>query len=274
MDVPHHVADIFLCHALGIDLPALIREPDVPLPPAAEKILADLLARRCAGEPTAYLLGEREFYGRSFAVAPSTLIPRPESELLIDEALTLLPDASLSFVDLGTGSGCLAITLAVEKPAWTGLAVDISPDALNIARQNACRLGAERLNFLHADFTRPDFFDVLAQPMAALPLDICLVISNPPYVSEAGYRELDAGIRLYEPRQDLVSGDGGLEHLRVVIGVAGRILCSGGILIMEHGMEQGEDVRSLCVPNLWREVRTRQDMAGRNRCLVAVRRQM
>jgi release factor glutamine methyltransferase len=257
---------MLLCHVLGLDRPALAAHPDVPIPfPLAER-LDGLLARREKGEPVAYLLGRKEFYGRSFEVCPATLVPRPETELLVDEALRLLPESATDIVDLGTGSGCLAVTLLLERPAWTGVALDISRDALNTAGRNAERLGAaSRLAFVHADFTRPDFW-------RELPGEPRMVISNPPYVTEKEYETLEPAVRLYEPRQALVSGPDGLEHARAVVEAAGRALPGGGLLLMEHGSGQGEAARALCSPATWEKAATARDLAGRDRCLVARRR--
>ncbi|MCH5276755.1 MAG: peptide chain release factor N(5)-glutamine methyltransferase [Desulfovibrionaceae bacterium] len=273
-EAPRRAAELLLCSVLNITRVALMTHPERELPPDAGERLAGLLKRRLAGEPVAYLLGRREFYGRSFDVDPSTLIPRPESECLVDEALARLPERAVHFADLGTGSGCLAVTLAAERPLWRGVAVDISEHALHMARRNAERLGAaDRLTFVLADFTLPAFLpDFPPDSPDANHAGLDLVISNPPYVSEAEYAALDPGVRDYEPKTALLSGPAGLEHARAVVELAWRILRPGGLVLMEHGAAQGEAARALCAPRRWREVRTLRDLAGLDRCLAAIHR--
>lgn len=265
-DAARRTAELLVCAVLDTTRVALVAHPDRELPPEAEERLAGLLARRLAGEPLAYLLGWREFYGRSFEVNAATLIPRPETEHLVDEALARLPERAVHFADLGTGSGCLAVTLAAERPFWKGVAVDISEQALATARRNAERLdAADRLTFVCADFTRPGFWD-------AGNAGLRLVVSNPPYVSEAEYAALDPGVRDYEPKTALVPGPTGLEHSRAVVEAAWHILRPGGLLLMEHGATQGENIRALCPPECWHDVETGRDLAGLDRYLVAVHR--
>ena len=262
---PALVAGMLLCHVLGIDKVALVAHDDEPVSPRAGEELEALLLRRLAGEPVAYLLGEREFYGRDFLVNRHTLIPRPETEHLVEEALFFFQGKEqVRFLDLGTGSGCIAVTLAAERPSWQGTAVDVSADALEKAEANAARHGtAKRLTFLHADFTLP------------LPLEegsFDLVASNPPYVSEEEYAALDAGVRNFEPRSALVPGPQGLEHPRAVEAAARALLKEGGLFLMEHGHLQGEACRALCPDAYWTDVRTGRDLAGKDRFLSAVRR--
>lgn len=270
-EAPRRTAELVLCSVLNITRVALMTHPDLEVPREAGARLAGLLERRLSGEPVAYLLGWREFYGRSFEVNSATLIPRPESECLVDEALARLPERAAHFADLGTGSGCLAVTLAAERPLWRGVAVDISPQALDTARRNAERLGAaDRLAFVRADFSGPGFLpDVRAAFPAA---GLSLVISNPPYVSEAEYAALDPAVRDFEPKTALVPGSTGLEHARAVVEIARHALRPGGLLLMEHGAAQGEAVRALCGPDLWRDVHTGRDLAGLDRYLAAFRR--
>ena len=265
-DAPALTAQLLLCHVLGVDRVALIAHSEEVVPPEAETLLEALLARRAAGEPLAYILGFREFYGRDFAVDASTLIPRPETEHLIETALEFFEQkkesgAPLRFLDLGTGSGCIAITLAAERPAWKGTAVDISSGALKVARRNAEAHGVS-LSFLLADFTQ-------ALPFADADFD--LVVSNPPYISEGEYAELDAGVRDFEPRTALVPGPEGMEHPRAVEEAARRLLKPGGLFLMEHGWLQGEVCRALCHEDFWKDVHTGRDLAGKDRFLFAVR---
>ena len=265
-DAPALTAQLLLCHVLGVDRVALIAHSEEPVPADAEARLEAMLERRMAGEPLAYILGVREFYGRDFAVDSYTLIPRPETEHLIEEALAYFDrrgedSVELRFLDLGTGSGCIAVTLGAERPAWRGCAVDISEGALAKARANASAHDVT-LDFVHADFTQ-------ALPFADASFD--LVVSNPPYISEEEYAGLDSGVRDFEPRTALVPGSEGMEHPRAVEEAARRLLKPGGLFLMEHGWLQGEACRALCSERFWNDVHTGRDLAGRDRYLVAVR---
>lgn len=265
-DAPALTAQLLLCHVLGIDRVALIAHSEEPVPADAQLKLDALLERRLSGEPLAYILGTREFYGRDFAVNAHTLIPRPETEHIIEEALAFFDrqgraDAPVRFLDLGTGSGCIAVTLAAERPVWRGTALDISSGALDTARRNAGAHGVA-LDFLLADFTQP-------LPFGEARFD--LVVSNPPYISEQEYAELDAGVRDFEPRSALVPGPEGMEHPRAVEEAARRLLRPGGLFLMEHGWLQGEACRALCAGAFWNDIHTVRDLAGKDRCLFAVR---
>lgn len=290
---PRREAELLLGHALSLTREALVTRARESLPPDAERELDALLARRAGGEPLAYLAGKREFYGRMFAVSPATLIPRPETEHLVDAALVLsgmpgassadmpfpeslkdalaraplFPDGKVRFLDLGTGSGCIALTLAAECPRWRGMAVDISGSALDVARINAKALGmADRVNFLHADFTAADFTDRLPEEFRSP----CLIVSNPPYIGEEEYAGLERGVREFEPKGALVPGPSGLEHSRALVALAERLLPPGGLLLMEHGAGQGEAARGLCGP-AWSLALTGKDYAGLDRYLLAMR---
>lgn len=262
-EAPALTAQLLLCHVLGVDRVALVAHSEQAVPDDAGRQLELLLNRRIQGEPLAYILGFREFYGRDFQVNRHTLIPRPETEHLVEEALDFFPrpEQRVTFVDLGTGSGCIAVTLAAERPAWQGVAVDISQGALDTARRNAASHGAA-LEFLLADFTAP-------LPLEASSFD--LVLSNPPYISEEEYAGLDVGVRDFEPRSALVPGPEGMEHPRVVEQAARRLLKPGGLFLMEHGWLQGEACRELCRGPFWKHVRTGRDLAGRDRYLFAER---
>lgn len=264
-DAPRLSAELVLAHVLELDRLQLILSPQEEVPPAKEPLLKEYLARLRSHEPLAYILGRREFYGRDFLVNPATLIPRPESEHLIEEALARLPENGVFFADLGTGSGCLAVTLAAERPLWQGIAVDLSSEALACAQKNAVEHGvAERLEFIQADFTAPVF---LSERSAGLQL----LVSNPPYISEEEYHGLDANVRGFEPKSALVPGTNGLEHLRAIANHAVRLLLPGALLLMEHGAGQGEEARSLCSHPLWQGVSTGKDLAGLDRYLIAQR---
>jgi len=257
VDGPRLSAQVLLAKALDLDRLGLIMAMDRPLIPGELDAVRPLIARRGRGEPTAYILGEREFYGLDFMVAPATLIPRPETELLIDRSRKLFPDGALTaFADLGTGSGCLAVTLATLFPGAQGLALDVSGAALVIARQNAARHAvADRLIFLEADF-------------AALPQrqdGYQLIVSNPPYVSAAEYQECSREVRDFEPLSALTPGETGLEAVPAVARTAFDALASGGWLLVEIGWKQGPDAARLLTEAGFAAVAVRRDLAGLDR---------
>jgi release factor glutamine methyltransferase len=232
-----------------------------------------LIARRAAGEPIAYLTGEREFYGRRFEVTPAVLIPRPETELVVEEALRLLtsfagagssrPDSPQSpqIADIGTGSGCLAITLALERPDARVIATDISAAALAVARQNAARLGAGgRITFIEGSLLDG----------AVGPFDV--IVSNPPYVAEADRASLPREVVEHEPGTALFGGSDGLDVIRALLPAAAAALKPRGWLVIEIGQGQSEAVHSLIdhVDGLTHR-HTREDLQGIPRVVVARR---
>jgi release factor glutamine methyltransferase len=222
-----------------------------------------LISRRAAFEPVAHLLGEREFYGRMFRVTADTLIPRPETEDLVTAALEWIAghhgSAPLRVLDVGTGTGCVAITLALECAPGraTIAATDISPAALTIARDNAMRLGANSVTFtlghLLADHTAP--FD--------------LIVSNPPYVPERDRETLQPDVRRFEPATALFSGDDGLDLIRELVPVAKRALVPGGALMLEIGQGQAAEVDALLRTSGFTMVNQRPDLQGIPRIIVA-----
>ena len=265
VDSPRLSAELLAAKACGLSRLGLIMQAKEQPDQAALAEFNGLIARRALGEPAAYILGEKEFFGLNFRVTPDVLIPRPETELVVEEALRhFRPEAALRFADFGTGSGALAVALAHELPAAQGLAVDLSPAALDVARQNAQVNGvADRLAFLHADFTR--------LTLAQASLD--LVVSNPPYVTEAEYEELSPEVRSFEPRSALVSPDAGLWHLRLLLPVAIRALRPGGLLLCEFGSGQGPAALALAQQQrgTLENACILKDYAGLDRILRAVR---
>jgi release factor glutamine methyltransferase len=212
----------------------------------------------------ARLFGEREFYGRIFAVTDATLVPRPETELLVELALARLPAGKLVVADLGTGTGCLGISLCAERPAWSAVLTDISLPALRVATDNAVR---------HRVAARvlPVQGDLCASLFQAGTLDC--IVSNPPYVSEAEYRTLLPEVRDFDPRSALVPGTSGLEHIRALALRAAEALRPGGLLPMEFGAEQGRAVEEIfCGRPGWADIRIHRDLAGLERCLEARRK--
>lgn len=209
-----------------------------------------LLARRLAGEPVAYLTGSREFFGRPFVVTPDVLIPRPDTELLVEQALARIPSGqAMDVLDLGTGSGCIAITLALERPQARVTAVDRSAAALAIARHNAGNLNA------HVAFMASDWFAALAGRRFGL------IVSNPPYVPAADPHLARGDVR-FEPMNALAAGDDGLDDLRHLIATARAHLDPGGTLLLEHGHDQVEAVVALLERGGYTCAHSWPDLAG------------
>lgn len=257
VDAPRRSAQILAAHVLGLDRVGLLLHEQDQLSPEQATHIQALIARRAQGEPVAYLVGNKEFYGRDFQLNTATLIPRPETELLVDYALNALPPHACTFADLGTGTGCIAISLACERPAWHGIMLDIAPQALAAARNNAARLGAQqRLLPVLGDLTRA--------PLAAHSLD--LVISNPPYIAQAERESLSPEVRAFEPEAALFSPQQGLLHLLATAQAAQKALRGGGLLIMEHGAAQGALLaQSLQKSSFWQEIEIHKDYAGLDR---------
>ena len=218
---------------LGWDEARWIAESREPAPASFAGALDALVTRRAAREPIGYVTGGREFYGRPFLVTPDVLIPRPETELIVEETLDVLaPGASARVCDVGTGSGCLAVTIALERPGAGVVATDESAAALAVARRNAERLGAARVRFAAADLFDEDG-----------PFDV--IVSNPPYVAETDRAGLDADVRDYEPASALFGGTDGLAVIRRLIPAAAARLTPGGWLFVEIGAGQAEAVAAL-----------------------------
>jgi release factor glutamine methyltransferase len=210
-----------------------------------------LLKRRLSGEPVAYILGEREFYGLDFKVSPSTLIPRPETELLVELALQRIPQSGpFRVLDLGTGSGAIALSIAHARPDVEVVAVDVSQDALEVARENAQRLNIGNVLLLHSDWfsaLHGGHFD--------------LIVSNPPYVAENDAHLMQGDLR-FEPQTALASGADGLDDIRRICAQAKAHFNPGGWLLFEHGFDQPADVRALLNQAGFTEVFSARDLSG------------
>jgi release factor glutamine methyltransferase len=248
-------ARALLAHQLGVAREQLVMRPEQRVASEDMRGFTQLVKRRKRGEPLAYLLGEKEFYGRMFAVSPAVLIPRPETELLVEIVLALgLPDEA-HIVDLGTGSGCIAITLALERAAWRITASDLSQQAIGVARGNAKKWQAHNVTFHHGSW------------FSAVPDQrFDLIVSNPPYVA-VGDPHLDA--LPFEPMRALVAEGNGLACLRAIIEGAPPHLVPGGFLVLEHGHDQADAVRDLFVTHGWCDVRTEADFASIERVTLA-----
>lgn len=256
IDAPRLTAEILLAHVLKVDRVRLYVDHDRPLNADELATFRALISRRLSGEPTQYLTGSREFYGRAFRVDARVLIPRPETELLVEMALDGLPkDAPSRVVDLCTGSGCIAVTIAAERPLASVWATDLSPDACAVAKENAERLDvAARVTVLAGDLFAP------------LPADarFDLVVSNPPYIASAQIPGLQTEVQK-EPHLALDGGLDGLVLIRRIIGDARGRLNPGGLLAMEIGEDQGEAVRALLESAGYTQVRIEPDLERRER---------
>lgn len=254
---PRFAAECLLAHSLGCDRAWLFAHADAPLPAAAAASFAALLARHADGEPLAYLLGRRAFWSLVLTVGPGVLIPRPETELLVEWALTRLPIERVTHVaDLGTGSGAIALAIASERTQARVLATDLSSTALRIASGNAIRAGLGNV-----DFARADWCSALA--MHAFDL----IVSNPPYVASDD-PHLGHGDLRFEPISALVAGKDGLDAIRQICAAAPQHLRTGGWLGIEHGWNQGEAVRMLLTNAGFTGVETLLDLEGRERVSV------
>ena len=262
--LPRLETRMLLAHVLGHARPAyahawLLARDTEALPADATGRFNVLIERRMAGEPIAYLIGHREFYGRDFRCSPAALIPRPETELLIDLALDQLPaDFTGNILDVGTGTGCIAITLALERPHAQVTALDVSPGALALARANATALGASNVRCLESNWFAA--LDASAQ--------FDLIVSNPPYIVP-GDAHLTQGDLRFEPAVALADAVDGLESYRQLAAGAHRHLAPGGWLVVEHGYDQGESVPSLLRAASFTDVALHRDLAELPRVTTA-----
>ena len=250
---------LLLSAATGRSRAELIAGAPLPLSPAQEERLEALAARRLAREPMAYILGSREFWSLPLHVGPAVLVPRPESETVVEAALRNIADrtAALRILDLGTGSGCLLLALLSELPHASGLGVDRSAAALAIAESNALRLGlagraAFRVDDWGCDLTGP--FDV--------------IVSNPPYVARTAAESLAPEVRAFEPEEALFAGPDGLCAYRALAPDCARLLAADGIACLEIGQAQGASVEAIMLRQGLELVASRPDLAGIERCLI------
>jgi release factor glutamine methyltransferase len=252
-----------LSKVLGLGRVQLVIDADRPLEKAELAAYKGLHQRRRAGEPVAYLLGTREFYGRPFRVDRRVLIPRPDTETLVEAALARTRHVSLCarVLDLCTGSGCVAISLARERPTTRVLGVDLSEDALAVARENALRLGA-----VNAGFLRSDLYEALP-PGARFEL----ITANPPYIPDAEIAALQPDIRDYEPRVALSGGPDGLDVIRRIVAGAPRWLAPGGVLAIEVGAGQADGAAALFERAGLRDVARARDLGGHERVISGMR---
>jgi release factor glutamine methyltransferase len=252
---PRLDAELLLEYVTGLPRSNFRAMPERELPPAAGWSFQQLVRRRLQGEPVAYIRGQHEFWSLLLQVGPGVLVPRPETELVVERALSHLDAAApVRVADLGTGSGAIALAIASERPAAQVVGVDLSREALAVASRNASRLG-----LANVQFQRSHWF-------ADLPADarFDLIASNPPYIAE-GDPDLSPDVRRYEPVMALVPGRTGMEALEEIIAGAASRLDPGGWLVLEHGWKQAADVRSCLVSKGYAHVRSHADLAGHER---------
>ena len=236
---------------LQVNRAYLLTHPEQLLSDAQQARFNALFERRLRGEPIAYLLGEREFYGLTFQVSPATLIPRPETELLVEQALQRIPQQGICRVlDLGTGSSAIALSIAHARPNAEVVGVDASTDALAVALFNAHQLGLDQVKFLHSDW-----FSALGSEK------FDFIVSNPPYIAIGDEHLLQGDVR-FEPTVALISGAEGLEDIRHIISRAKEHLNVTGWLLLEHGYDQASQVRTLLQQAGYAEVFSAHDLAG------------
>jgi release factor glutamine methyltransferase len=235
--------------------------PDRPCPPQAEAFFGRLVGRRLAGVPLSHLTGTREFWSLAIEVTPSVLVPRPETEGLVEKVLELSRREPERILDVGTGSGCIAIALAKELPRAAIEAVDVSERALAVARRNAARHRVRSI-----EFRRSDLFSAFR----GTGVKFDFVVSNPPYVPRAEWADLPADVRDFEPRRALVAGETGLEVIERLVRRAGAFLRPGGYLVFEIGEGQRDKVLRL-FGRRWTEIETAWDLAGKPRVITARR---
>jgi release factor glutamine methyltransferase len=252
-------AEVLLCHCLNKPRSYVRTWPDRQASADQRIRFQGLLARRIQGEPIAYLTGQREFWSRSFDVTADVLIPRPDSELLIDLGLGLLPSAQAArVIDLGTGSGILAITLAAERPLLRVFATDVSEAALTVAQKNA-----ERLQVSNVSFILSHWFNEVQET------GFDLVLSNPPYIADDDPHLLQGDVR-FEPKTALISPEQGLKDIRLIAAQARLYLKAGGYLMLEHGYRQSKAVQAVLNELDYRNVTTHCDLSGNPRVTLGL----
>ena len=256
---PRLDAELLLEHVTGLSRTQFRAAPERELPVQAAWSFQQLVKRRMQGEPIAYIRGQQEFWSLLFEVTPAVLIPRPETELLVERALAHIDvTSSASLLDLGTGSGAIALAIANERASTQITAVDQSPEALAVATRNAARLQTPRVRFVQSNW------------YGALDLSMRfdIIVSNPPYIASDD-PELQPNVRRFEPTAALIPGPSGLEALRAIVAGAPHHLSAHGWLMLEHGWKQSPYVRDLLVRSGFAHVRSHADLAGHERVTEA-----
>lgn len=260
---PRADADVLLCHLLGCRRSYLMTWPERELDAAQQATLQGWLVRRLNGEPIAHLVGEREFWSLPLKVSSATLIPRPDTEVLVEQALTRIPQGPCAVLDLGTGTGAIALALKSERPELDVWAVDRMVDAAALARENSAALG------LPIEVRDGSWFEPLGEPDRDNTPRFAVIVSNPPYIDGAD-PHLEQGDVRFEPRSALVADDAGLADIRHIVAHAPAYLLTDGWLLLEHGWDQGEAVRQLLRDGGYREVATVRDYGDNDRVTLGL----
>ena len=261
-DSPRLDAELLLAHVLEVERSYLFTHPELQLSDDSLRLFQSYVARRARSEPIAYLVGSKAFWDFELTVNSHVLVPRPETELLVETALEIAQeiaeqDQTLSVADLGTGSGAIALALARERPCWQVLAVDISPEALAVARENAKALALKNVEFVQGSW---------CEALGAASLD--MIVANPPYIAP-GDPHLGEGDLPFEPTLALQAEDGGFSAFNSIADAARQHLRPGGWLLLEHGFEQQKQLKALLIELGYATVSAHQDLAGRDRMVAA-----
>jgi len=260
-DSPRRDAEILLGFVTGKARTFILAFGETRLTPEQLQQLDALLARRARGEPVAHLVGEREFWSLPLFVSPDTLIPRPDTECLVEQALHRLPASPCPVLDLGTGTGAIALALASERPDCAVTGVDLIDGAVALAQRNA-----KHLHIANVEFLQSRWFSALGGRQYAM------IVSNPPYIDEQDPHLAQGDVR-FEPRSALVAADHGLADLQAIIDESRQFILPGGWLLLEHGWQQGEAVRALFTRYGWQQVETCRDYGGNERLTAGKRPQ-
>ncbi len=259
---PSRDASCLLMFAIGRDRAFVIAHPEYELSPSEAARFNEFIDRRSLSEPVQYITNKQEFFGLEFFVDPSVLIPRPETELLVENSLDFLrPRTSRRFLELGVGSGCISVSILKNEPAASGFAVDVSENAIQTASRNAeAQAVADRLTFAVSDL-----FDYVPRE------HFDLVVSNPPYIASDEHSELDREVRDFEPATALTDGNDGLSLIEKIILLSPKYLTSGGLLLVEIGWKQSDAVLGMIDPSQWSSVEMIPDLQGHMRTLKALK---
>lgn len=254
---PRLDAELLLAMALDVPRSYLFAHAEEEMDGAAAQRFHDTLAKRVDGLPLAYITGEKEFWSMSLMVSPATLVPRPETETLVEQALMRIPKGEpMRVLDLGTGSGAIALAIARERPLCDVTATDVSEDALAIARINARNNSIPNIQFLQGNWL---------EPVAGMNFDV--IVSNPPYVAEND--EALSSLR-FEPQNALAAGKDGLDAFEIIAADAASVIKHGGTLLIEHGADQEDAVRSILTANAWTDIKLAKDLSMLPRVTSAV----
>lgn len=259
-DIPDNELSLLLYETLGHELADIYSKPEMHIEDKETDAFYKVLERRIKGEPSSYITCHREFFSRDFLVDENVLIPRPETEVLVERALNVIPLSSeMAVLDVGSGSGCISVTIALERPGVKVIATDISYDALKVSRLNALKYGVEkRILFVHADLSK-----------CARRGSVDVLISNPPYISESDYRELDPGVRDYEPRTALLGGIDGMDIIKNLITEGKQVLKQNGFCFIETGYDQADFAKELFRDNSYSNITVYRDLNGIKRVVSA-----